>query len=208
MPTQNQFLNQTFFTLSNVLSTPQLLSLLAAHGYDEKAIKRGLMLHAQVETTTETRDAAQGVVRSTNRSLQQAKEASLVLFGSHLVLARTAFKREGYPDDMKITGRRAGATEEWLSQAKKFYLHVPADLMAKYNVSKKELMEAQKMVAKVMELLALQQKTRSQAQQLTQERLKSYEELHAWMKKFMRIARAVLTDHPQQLEALGLVVKA
>jgi hypothetical protein len=80
--------------------------------------------------------------------------------------------------------------------------------MVKYHVPKKELDEAQKMVGKVLELLALQQKTKSQAQQLTQDRQAAYNELHAWMKKFMGIARVVFADQPQQLEALGLVVKA
>jgi hypothetical protein len=208
MPKQNQFLNQTFLALTNVLTTPSLLAILQVYGYDEKAIKSGLAIHAKIETTTEARDAAYGAARSTTRSLQQAKDALSALFSDHLAVARTAFAREGYVDDLKITKRRQGATADWLAQAKRFYTHLPTEIMVKYHVPKKELDEAQKMVGKVLELLALQQKTKSQAQQLTQDRQAAYNELHAWMKKFMGIARVVFADQPQQLEALGLVVKA
>lgn len=208
MPKQNQFLNQTFLALTNTLTTPLLLAILQTYGYDEKAIKGGLAIHAKIETTTEARDAAYGIARRTTRSLQQAKDTLSSLFSSHLSIARTAFAREGFVDDLKITKRQQKSTADWLAQAKKFYAHVPTEIMEKYHVPKKELDEAQKMVGKVMELLALQQKTKSQAQQLTQDRQTAYDELHVWMKKFIGIARVVFADQPQQLEALGLVVKA
>ena len=208
MPKQHQFLTQSFMALNNALTTPALLVVLQSYGYDEKALKGGLALHAQVETKAEERDAAYGVVRGTNRSLQQAKDTLIALFQSHLTMARLAFEREGYADDLKITGRRHGATADWLAQAKKFYTHVPVELMEKYHIPKKELDEAKKLTAKVIDLLALQQKTKSQAQQLTQDRQTAYNELYAWMKKFIGIARVIFADQPQYLEALGLVVKA
>nr|WKN37904.1 hypothetical protein K4G66_04175 [Tunicatimonas sp. TK19036] len=208
MPKQQQFLNQSRLALNNSLTTPALLTILQTYGYDDKAIKSGLVIHAQVETVTEARDAAYGVVRSTNRALQQAKDTLLSMFQSHLNMARLAFTREDYADDLKITGRRKGATADWLAQAQKFYTHVPIEIMEKYHVPKKELDEAKKLTVKVLDLLALQQKAKSQAQQLTQDRKAAYEALHAWMKKFIGIARVVFADQPQQLEALGLVVKA
>ncbi|MGB3586575.1 MAG: hypothetical protein WBA23_08555 [Tunicatimonas sp.] len=208
MPKENQFLNQSFTALSNAIGTPLLLVVFSKYGYDEKTLKQGLALHAKVGHITKDRDAANGVVRRATRSLNQAKDTTLRLFSSHMNVARTAFAREGYADDMRITGRREGATIDWLEQAKKFYTHVPVDLMVKYHVPKKELDEANKMVSKVTESLSLQRRVKSQAQQLTQDRRATYRELHIWMKRFMGIARIVFADQPQQLEALGLIVKA
>ena len=70
------------------------------------------------------------------------------------------------------------------------------------------LNEARKLVEHVETLDILRQQTKSQLQILTQQKQEALAELEQWMRRFYRIARIALEDQPQQLEALGLVVKA
>ena len=49
MKKQDQFLQRTFTTLTNVLSTPELQATLAKHTYDLPKIREGMRLHDTVE---------------------------------------------------------------------------------------------------------------------------------------------------------------
>lgn len=52
MKKQDPFLQRTFTTLTNVLSTPELQRPLAKHNYDLPKIREGMRLHDTVEDLT------------------------------------------------------------------------------------------------------------------------------------------------------------
>ena len=58
----------------------------------------------------------------------------------------------------------------------------------------------------VMQLLAAQALAKARAQDLTQQKQQQMEKMELWMRQFYKVAKVALSDAPQQMEALGIVV--
>lgn len=203
----NLFMKDNYIALYNVLTTPELLSILSRFGYSEKKIRDAMERLQSIKQLGLLRNEASNVARDATRNLQVAKETLLALFNIHLETARLAFKREAeYHDNLNICARRKGATIDWLEQAETFYASVPTPMMEKYNVTAEELAQARELVSQVMELLAAQSKAKSRVQELTKQRNEQVEILDKWMRDFMKVAGVALGESPQQLEALNKVV--
>ena len=204
---QSKFLQQVYVSLTNSLNSPELLILLQEYGYDEKKLRDGLKRYEEMEQLNRQQQLALHAAKSASQALQEARKQFISLFQVHLETARLAYKREaGYTDTLSLTQGRSKAIADLLAQARTFYAHIPVALMARYHVPQKELTEAGRLATRVMELLALQRKTQAQVQTLTQTRKAAMAELKTWMRTFLTIAKLALREHPQQLEALDIVV--
>ena len=206
---QDQFLQRVYIALTNALNVPQLLATLAQYTYDANKIGEGLGLYHRIENLARQREQAQEAQYRTTQLLNEAKEELLSLFKIHADTARLAYQREAaqYQDTLRLTGPVPRATAACLKHIKRFYAHIPAPMMDKYRVARKELNQGVQLVERVQELLALQKKTMSQPQQLTEARQQAFTELQTWMRRFDKMAGIALDDQPQQREALGQTVR-
>lgn len=205
---QEQFLQRTRLALTNALTTPELLSALEQYTYNAKKLREGLALYDRVEDLTRQRERAQAAQYQATDLLNQAKKELLYIFRIHVDTARLAYRREAqYQDTLGLTGTTPRETVACLAHIKRFYAHVPAPMMTKYHVPPKELTQATQLVARVEELLALQRKSMSQPQQISDIRLRTLTELQTWMRRFEKISEVALDDQPQQREALGQTVR-
>ena len=204
---QSSFLNQVYIALTNALNTPSILALLEVYGYNAKKIREGLKQYEKIEQLKQQQEDATLEARMASQTLQSARQQLITLFQMHLETARMAYKREAdYTDTLLLVQPRSKTTPELLAQTKRFYNNIPIALMEKYHAPQKELNEAAKLVAQVKELVALQRKTQAQVQTLTQIRKAALADLKDWMRTFYTIAKLALREHPQQLEALDIVV--
>lgn len=207
MKNQKQFIQQMFVALHNALSNPALLSMLSKFNYNEKRLNEGMSGLQKLKSLGQLRDEASEQSRMATARLNQTKSTLLALFNVHLETARLAYKREAeYEDHLKICGRRKNATTEWLSQAERFYATVPQPMMEKYHVPQEELTQTHQMVQQVMELIAMQSSAKAKVQDLTQQRNQQLEAMKHWMQQFLKIAQIALSENPQQMEAMGIVV--
>lgn len=205
---QDKFLQRTLIALTNALNTPELLAALERFTYDAAAIQEALAIYERIEDLTQQRERALEAQYQTTQLLNQAKEELLYLFKVHTDTARLAYRREAqYQDTLNLSAAAPRETAACLRHIKRFYAHVPAAMMAKYHVPQKELAQSAKLRQRVQEVLALQKKTMSQPQQLTQARQQALTELQTWMRRFDKTAQLAFDDQPQQLEALGKVVR-
>ncbi|MEM6845532.1 MAG: hypothetical protein AAF632_25180 [Bacteroidota bacterium] len=206
---QNNFLNQVYVALTNALNSSELLALLQQYGYNDKKLRDGLKLYERVEQLNQQQQLTTHAAKTASQTLQDTRQRLIEIFQIHLETARLAYKREaGYEDVLSLTQARSKTTPDLLAQAKRFYANIPVALMEKYHVPQKELNEVAKLVEQVKELVALQRKTQAGMQSLTQTRQTAMFELKDWMKTFFTIAKIALRDHPQQLEALDIVVSS
>lgn len=200
---QNLFLEQTYGAITNALNDPSLLAALVVYGYHEARLQEGLNLYTHVKQLTQQREQATQAAGEASAMFQSARDRLMTLLQAHRDTARLAYKREAaYTDHLKLTQRLKGATADRLAQAETFYANVPRAMMEKYQVPRKELNEAAKLVAQVRDLHAVQRKAQGQVQTLTQARLQALKELEVWMRRFMKVAKVALEEQPQQLEAL------
>jgi hypothetical protein len=204
---QNNFLKQVYVALTNALNSPEILALLQAFGYDDKKIRSGLKQYDDLEQLKQQQYLAELEAKTASQTLQSARQQLITVFQTHLDTARLAYKREeGYTDTLSLVQSRSKTVPDLLAQVKKFYANIPVALMEKYHVPQKELNETNKLIQQVMELEALQRRTQAQVQDLTQMRKAAMAELKDWMKTFYTVAKLALREHPQQLEALDVVV--
>lgn len=204
---QNVFIQQTFIALRNALTMPELLSKLGRFSYNEKTLKDAISRLQQLKALMQLHREASAQSRMATAQLKQAKSTLAALFSIHKDTARLAYKREAaYEDHLQICGRRKSTIADWLEHAERFYAFVPPAMMEKYNVSQEELAQAKLMVQQVMDLLAAQASAKGKAQDLTQQKQQRMEEMELWMRQFYKIAGVALSDSPQQMEALGVVV--
>lgn len=205
---QDQFLQRTRLALTNALTTPELLTALAQYTYDAEKIREGLALYDRVEDLTRQRERAQEAQYQATQLLNAAKDELLYIFRIHTDTARLAYRREAkYQDTLGVASAPPRETAACLAHIKRFYAHVPAPMMTKYHVPQKELTQATQLAARVEELLALQKKSMSQSQQISDVRQRTLKELQTWMRRFDKITLIAFDEQPQQREALGKTVR-
>jgi len=208
MERQDVFLQRTFIAITNVLNSPELLSVTTKYSYTEKVLRDALKLHSSVERLTVERERAQEAQYQATQQLNQAKEELLTTFRIHLQTARLAYQRDAdqYQDTLRLTGPIPRNTTDCLRHIKRFYTHIPVAMMEKYATVSKELTDASRLVDQVLQLLALQTSAKSVPQQLSDTRQQTLHQLQVWMYRFEKIAQVAFADQPQQLEALGKTV--
>lgn len=204
---QNTLLNEAYITITNAMNNPQLQAALSHYGYTPARLQTGLERHTAAKQLTQQRQRAIITAKETAELYQSSREQLIELFQAHREIARVAYKREAaYTDHLKLTGARESTLVDLLAQAETFYANVPAPMMEKYSVSRKELNEVAKLATKVQDLQAMQRDTQSQVQSLAQMRLLAIKSLQTWMRRFLTVAKVALEEQPQQLEALGQTV--
>ena len=203
------FLNQVDIAIDNALNTPEIMEQLGNYGYDAKKLKKALEMRRSIDSLSVQQEDTHIAAKDATRVLNEARQQADTMFGSHLAIARIAFKDDPtFWNALKLAQARERNLADWLVQIHRFYnrIVVVAKEMEKYNVPQKELIETRKIIAQIGNLQRLQKKAKGQAQVATQAKNKAVSELHIWMRRFFRIAKIALDDNPQQLEVLGVVV--
>ncbi|MEM9672063.1 MAG: hypothetical protein AAF992_05680 [Bacteroidota bacterium] len=202
------FLNQVDVAVDNALSTPEILSQLEVYGYDAKKIKQGQAMRRALDELMMQQEDAHLAAKDATRVLNEVRQQAETMFGTHLSIARIAFRDDTtFWNALKLGQARERNLPDWLVQVQRFYTRivVVAKEMEKYNVPQKELIETRKLIAQIGNLQRLQKKAKGQAQMATQAKNMAINDLEIWMRRFIRIARVALEENPQQLEMLGFV---
>nr|WKN38412.1 hypothetical protein K4G66_06820 [Tunicatimonas sp. TK19036] len=203
------FLNQVDIAIDNALNTPEIMEQLEIYGYDVKKLKKSQEMRRAIDGLVIQQEDAHLAAKDATRILNEVRQQADTMFGSHLAIARIAFKDDHtFWNALKLGQARERNLADWLVQIHRFYnrVVVVANVMEKYNVPQKELIETRKLIGQIGNLQRLQKKARGQAQIATQAKNKALNEMHIWMRRFLRIAKIALDENPQQLEMLGIVV--
>jgi hypothetical protein len=203
------FLNQVDVAIDNALSTPEILTQLEVYGYDAKKIRQGQTMRRALDELMMQQEDAHLAAKDATRVLNEVRQQAETMFGTHLSIARIAFRDDAtFWNALKLGQARERNLPDWLVQVRRFYTRivVVAKEMEKYNVPQKELIETRKLIAQIGNLQRLQKKAKGQAQMATQAKNQAVNDLELWMRRFIRIARVALDENPQQLEMLGVIV--
>ena len=139
----------------------------------------------------------------------KAQQEAHQLYMMHVKMVRMAVpKEEELWKKLGLTGKRDTSLTGWLTQVNRFYQNVGQvqEVLAQFNVSPEALQQAQAKVEAVAAMRVDQNRTRSQSQQLREQRDTALHKLEKWVRHFRKIAEIAFEDNPQQLEALGMAV--
>lgn len=205
-------LNEAEVALQNARQDQILLNALAELGYDQAALEEGQALLEDAQKAQQTMTAEYSEQYEATEALEDAFETANSTYIRHIKIARVALKEDrGAAEALKLSGRRKRTMSGWLGQARTFYDNALADddildALAEFNVTSEDLTQARAQVEAVAEANSTQEKEKGNAQDATEARDAAVEALDEWMSDFYAIARIALSDQPQQLEKLGLVV--
>lgn len=163
----------------------------------EQLSQRQFEAHTKAKTATQT-------IRSSRKQIHE-------VYSRHITLSRIAFRDK--PEVLGLLGldsKRSMDFTGWLKQAQNYYYFALtyAEALEQYGVLRQELEDNQEMLRQMIELLSLQKQAQSQEQVISQQKQQAYEVVRQWYAKFIKLARLAFEDNPQQLEAMGIVVKA
>ncbi|MEQ9439380.1 MAG: hypothetical protein RIG62_10040 [Cyclobacteriaceae bacterium] len=208
--TNEKKLERSFFAIEGVRSNPEMVNILKQVGWMPKDTTQGWNQYQETYGLfVDQKEKLRGQRQATDE-LGAAQDALNKLYQKHLHLARLAvpFQRNTYRT-LELGGKRKYERSARQGQIRSFYnnTHLIAAELSAYGVTPEELAQAQAMIEAVDAARVKQNEARSAAQQSRINRDRSYKALEAWTRKFIRTARFAFADQPQQLEALGIVVK-
>ena len=203
-------LNRACLAIEGTIYNKSILKKLEKFGYNEARLQQGKALCERVRMLETAKTDGLGGQKDRTLAFQEAREAIQERYIYHLAVAKLALRNErSWWDTLQLTGRRKTNVAEWLGQVQSFYQNITrvASQMRKRGVTLEELQQTAEMVAAAADLRVQQASKRSEAQSATQQRRAAMDELTAWMQDFRYITKYALKDNPQQLEALGMMVR-
>lgn len=147
---------------------------------------------------------------SLSQQLNAELDAVHTQFKEHTKVIRIAYRKDaGLLHSLKID-RFAKQAWPLVRQAEYFYTRVLEQELnlQPFGVSRKELEQAQALVAKLLDMKETRTRKKGMAENCTQEKNAAFKELRSWIAKFRMIARLAFKDHPQMLEIFGMPVVA
>ncbi|WKN30667.1 hypothetical protein PZB74_17050 [Porifericola rhodea] len=207
---QLTFLHKANLSIQVALKESEISAKLKEYGYDDKKIKEGEKICNLFSELSQKLEEARENSKVATLSLQSTRKHIHTSYSRHVALTRIALR--DVPQAivlMGLKGRREITIDGWLEQTRNYYHYAMehADVLKKYGIPKHELQENQILLGQMIELLTLQKQTYSQAQVLAQQKQEAFSSMQQWYSKFIKLARLALDEKPQQLEALGILVR-
>lgn len=203
-------LERSYFAIEGVRSNPDRAKALKQVGWTTQETTQGWKLYETAYGSYSNQKEKVSQQRSATDALRKAEAELDGIYKKHLSLTRMAvpYERDLYLT-LELKGRRKTGRPAWFGQIRNFYDNIGkvADQIAPYGVTAEEISQAQAMIDAVTAARVKQNDARGAAQQARIDRDQATKELNSWMSKFIRTARFAFADTPQQLEALGIIVK-
>ena len=184
------------------LSNKDIQEKLAKHNYSKQDVLKGQQLAQQVQTLDNIQQQEYGARFQATDALNKARQEARDLYLEHLDSARIAFKKDRSAQRaLYLTGTRRLDLLGWLNQAQRFYNNVVPfmETLKKYNVDEAEIKRGSAMIAAVLEAYHRRRKETDEAMTSTQQVQEAEQALDAWLSRFAKFSKAILSEEPELL---------
>ena len=212
--TIDEFLTDARVALDNSGANSEIQERLAVYGYTPERMQEGRALYDEAVAATRQQQVEYGDKIAATAALNEAWQRAKASYNTLAQVARVAFKNDtGVTTKLALGGRRKRSLSGWMEQANVFYENALGNSeimggLAKFGITEERLQGGKADVEALETLNAAQEKEKGEAQQATQNRDEAIEALDEWLGDFLAIAEVALSDRPQLLEALGVVVRS
>ncbi len=199
----------TKMAIENALQNVRIQKKLGVFNYDRKQMLLGKGLYEEVYNLQGTKQDKYGEQLDATDAIKSQTAEVKALYRQHVKCAYLAFdKQRGILEQLQLNGIRKRDSMGLLEQMNTFYTKITAhsEVIGRFNVSPEELAQAKAMVDALQAAHQQQLQSIGEAQDATEKRNAKRKELKAWMSKFRKVARIALSDEPQLLEILGIMV--
>ena len=203
-------LDEVQLAIDGALANPKIRTKLEKFGYTQKVLKEGKGYIEKVNILSTLQDESYGIQKNATKQLLAARQEAHTLYMRHLSIVRIALSQQiELWDVLKLEGARKKNFSGWLGQVNAFYGNISRvqEVIEKHGITQAEIAQVQEMIKAISQFRVEQLNGKSEKEQATKKRKAALKSLQGWMRDFLYIARHALKDDPQQLEALGQVVK-
>ena len=210
--TEADRLNSARLTIDNSMDTPYIAESLARFGYDQPKLKEGESLLNAAETLVSRHKKEYGDQYAATDTMHKSHGEAHALYMQHVKLARIALKNEpGLSESLQLQGERRKTISEWINQASIFYENALSSAeikaaLSRFGIDEAALERGKALVNQVGKAQAIQRKEMGEAQSATLAKDQAMEALDEWVGELRAVARIAITDKPQHLEALGIMI--
>ncbi|MCP4155043.1 MAG: hypothetical protein GY757_45385 [bacterium] len=208
---EHQF--RDFRVILAVSSTdPRLIEAAQLYGYPPERIAGGSALFEQLGAAWEvqkTRGSELRVVHKQFVSKMKAADDTTLYFRE---MARLVFKDDAAMVELlELYQRKKRTYSERVAVNKRFFTNLFAttgavEAMAAFNVTLEQLQAAEAVVDEAIAADTAKQAANAEAQVATDEKIKQFKIIRAWIALYIKVMRVALKDNPQLLEKLGIIV--
>ncbi|MEM8969601.1 MAG: hypothetical protein AAGE93_24500 [Bacteroidota bacterium] len=196
--------------INNTQSSPERQQQLLLKGFGASQLSAGENLLKMYDQKVATQIRWQNEQWAISQQMNIALEAVEEQFKLHVRVARVALRNK--PEVLHSLKVDRFSTRQWecIRQAEYFYSQLAEQKISLkvYEVSDKELKQAQTDIDELQRLKEARVDRKSKAEHSTQEKQQAQEALRIWVKDFHTIARMAFREQPQALEAYGIQVQA
>ena len=208
-----QILSGSRTAISNAIAGESIQAALTPFGYTPEKLQQGMRLLEDAENKYTRQIDEYGDKAGASQAAQQARDTLNDFYIPHVLIARIAFKKNirAY-QSLELSGKRKKSIAASIAQARTFYTNANGEASYKaallpFGINDAKLTRGLALVNAAIAALNTAKEEAAQAQEATELRDQALDTLEEWTSDFITIARIALADHPQKLEALGVVVK-
>ena len=198
--------------IENTLSDPEMLAAAATLGYSREKIGEGKALFQKCRELSMRVSGAQAEKLEATVLAAEARKNAHAAYARTLKVARIAFAGNIKAEKaLQLDGRRKRDFSGWTEQAGTFYGNLQGNkdlsaVMASYGWTAERLSSELTLVREAERRNNDRNSAAGDARKAVETRDDCFNELAVWVSAFRKIMRIALSETPQALEKLGIVV--
>lgn len=210
----SQFLSESRDLIDNSGSDPGIMTKLAGFGFTEAKVAALKALLQECDTLQSVQMKEYGDQVAATSELNTLWNQADQTYMNTLKVARVALRGTTRPGkEILLYGPRLRSFTGWVEQAKRFYDNLLRDnelmnKMTEYGYTPEKLQQEAALMEQVYQKHLQQVKEMGEAQEATKTRDQKLDELAVSISDFRAIVKVALSDSPQQLEKLGILVRS
>ncbi|UCH97859.1 MAG: hypothetical protein JSV88_13670 [Candidatus Aminicenantes bacterium] len=183
---------------------------LLEYNYDDARLDQCLAVHKKAKEDYQKQIKERSDQFQATAELETALDEANPVYIEHITLTRLALRNKPKKKSkFALAESRRRDIYGWIEQAEVFYDNAFADeevlneISTRFGLTREKLEKGKQLVLKVKEANKKQEKEKSEAQQATEDRDKSFKVLYDILSEFYQVSQFALVHKPQLLERLG-----
>lgn len=206
----NQTLAISRLIIEGALADPQIIKVLEAYGYNRKQLQQS---KAQLEKTWMLFNSKESCYQEKKRATQQLTAYRTELrqaYIKHAGMLRAYYHTDATTrEELGLNQSTPYALDRFLTRTERFYTKARSlrETTPDFPILDEEMAQAQAIITAIGEARVQQLSKKREAERTTQQQNEALKELRQWVRDFVAIAKIAFRHDPQQLEALGIIMK-
>lgn len=209
----SEFLTSANTIIQNTKNDSEILSKVAEFGYTLEKILEGEQLLRKAEELNRISISKKGDKEHFSDGFNKIyKEAKNVYYNFRKIAKAIFLKEKGKLEQLGLNDKVPQGYAGFISKCNILFDNSLSDeeiknKLAEYGYDENRITKEREKINQLIEIYLKRESAKGDAQQLTVEKNKAFEELYRWISQYIKIARIALSDNRETIEKLGIKIK-